>query len=49
MHGSCYATATTGIITKCVISLPKQTENELSYDDESELKTKLQGIKDLKI
>ena len=49
MHGSCYATATTGIITKCVISLLKQTGNDLSKDDKSELKTKLQGIKDLKI
>ena len=49
MHGSCYAAATTGIITKCVISLLKQTDNGLSDDDKSELKTKLQGIKDLKI
>ena len=45
---SCYATDTTGInITKCIISLLKQTDNELSKDDKSELKTKLQGIKTL--
>ena len=50
MYVSCYATTTTGInITKCIISLLKQTVNELSEDDQSELKTKLQGIKDLKI
>ena len=49
MHGSCYATATTGIITKCVISLLKHTGNDLSRDDKSELKTKLPSIKDLKM
>ena len=50
MHVSCYATDTTGInITKCIISLLKQTDNDLSKDDESELKTKLQGVKDLKM
>ena len=48
MYVSCYATATTGInITKCIISLLKQTGNSLSADDESEMKTKLQGIKNL--
>ena len=46
----CYATATTGInITKCIISLLKQTDNGLSKDDKSELKTKLEGIKGLEI
>jgi hypothetical protein len=43
-----YVTATTGInIKKCIISLLEQTGNKLSKDDKSELKTKLQGIKDL--
>ena len=50
MYVLCYATATTGInITKCIIALPKQTGNKLSNDDKSELKTKLQGVKDLKM
>ena len=50
MHGSCYAAATTGInVNKSVISLLKQTDNDLSYDDESELMRKLQGIKNLKM
>ena len=49
MYVSCYATDTTGInINKCIISLLKQTDNGLSKDDKSELKTKLQGIKDFK-
>ena len=48
MYVLCYATDTTGInITKCIIALPKQTGNNLSKDDKSELKTKLQGIKTL--
>ena len=47
-HATRYATATTGInINKCIISLLKQTDNELSKDARSELKTKLQGIKTL--
>ena len=50
MYVLCYATATTGInITKCIIALPKQTGNDLSNYDKSELKTKLQGVKDLKM
>ena len=50
MYVLCYATATTGInINKCIISLLKQTDNDLSKDDKSELKTKLQGVKDLKM
>ena len=50
MHVSCYADATTGIITKHIFSLPEQTDNRLiTKDDKSELKTKLQGIKDLRI
>ena len=50
MYVLCYATATTGINTnKCITSLLKQTVNELSKDYKSELKTKLQGIKDLSI
>ena len=47
---SCNATATTGVnMTKCIISLLKQTGNDLSKDDKSELKTKLEGIKGLEI
>ena len=50
MYVLCYATATTGInITKCVTALPKQTDNSISEDYQSELKTKLQGVKDLQI
>jgi len=50
VYMSCYATATTGInITKCIISLLKQTGNSLSKDSKTELKTKLEGIKGLKI
>ena len=47
----CYAAVTTGIISKCIISLPKQTANELSERDKSQLKTKLfvQSMKGLKI
>ena len=48
MYDSSYAAATAGInINKSVISLLKQTGNGLSYDAESELRTKLQGIKRL--
>ena len=44
IYVSCYCTQLT-----LPVSLLKQTDNKLSSDDKSELKTKLQGIKGLKI
>ena len=48
MHVSCYAAATTGVFPKYINSLPKQTVNSIG-DVESELKTKLRGVEELKV